>query len=73
LSAHLSAAQIKARLDHPIIDAFGYASTRPARVIGDNVEPSGFERAEDGPIHHRAIHAQVGGEDRGETARIINQ
>src|ERR1700730_2856275 len=38
---------------------FGYASTRPARMIGDDVKPPGFERAEDGPIHRRTVHTQM--------------
>src|ERR1700736_1959548 len=38
---------------------FGYAGTRPTGMIGDDVEPSGFERAEDGPIPRRAVHAQM--------------
>ena len=38
---------------------FGYAGTRSARMIGDDEEPSGFERAEDGPIHRRTVHTQM--------------
>src|SRR6266480_4916667 len=38
---------------------FGDAGTRPTRMIGDNVEASRLERAKDGLVHRRAIHAEV--------------
>src|SRR5262245_25248403 len=38
---------------------FGYASTGSARMVGDDVEPSRFERAEDGPIHRRTVYTQM--------------
>jgi hypothetical protein len=38
---------------------FGYAGTRSARMIGDDVQPSGFERAEDRLIHRRTVNTQM--------------
>src|SRR4051794_41350297 len=38
---------------------FGDAGTGPARMIGDNIETSRLERAEDGPVHRRAVRPEM--------------
>src|SRR6201984_3500396 len=55
LSAHLSAAQIKARLDHPIIDAdghwieYGPVFTEELRRVGGEDAVEGWNGGRNGP------------------------